>query len=929
MKKKMYKSKKHWVIASATVLAIFGTAGGTVLAEELPTSVDTTVSGCISSASTSVDTTPSVSSVLVSVDTTVSTSSVSAPVDTTPSVSSVPASVDTTLATSNVPSSVDINASSAPTPANNTVNSNNGSENVTSEASISTLDVGDTTNKAKVITSNTISGGAPVLLSGAMGGSTTSQQTTSSLVEASISGNNLTIRYNGTLTSNESIKFAVWSEVNNQDDLVWYNADTSGMAYVDLSKHKNYGLYNIHTYSFKVGQSSTVINAMTVTVAQPEVQTNITKTSTGNFDIVINDVPDTISSITVPVWSDKDGQDDIQWYNASKIGIGTYKISVSVKNHHSDNGHYSAHIYGQSTITGGVIGLAVSSGFDNVDTRSNATVSMINYAEDKTNFDVVVAGNLATKDIKGVAIAVWSETGGQDDIKWYTPDVSNDRATARIDIADCSDTSDYYNVHVYVDYGDGSRSGTVLGSYKISKPAEKNIVTANLTEKGISLNLDSNTVKDYSKVKFAVWSSENGQDDIKWYDANAMGTAMAAYENHSGYGTYNIHTYLFDNNKVIGLNATTIVIAKPNVKTSIVQTNSTTYTVTVSDVPLYISSIILPVWSNNNDQDDIKWTATTKIDSTTYMATVNLKDHNFETGQYSVHVYGQSKLGNQFVALAATAGFIVTNIDVQIVDPTITVTNYNQNSGSLLLKISESSVSKSLKTIHVAAWSESDQSNIHWYNVDVSGDQTIIPININNHYYIAGNYTIHTYIDFTDNTRKGYNVGTYYLSSTVSQQISRVLELAGNLVGVVGGSSQHSQIVADYNSINPKPVGYTVVSDDDWCDVFVTTVFQRVGLSSLIGRECGVERHIQILKQLGIWDEDGTITPKAGDIITFNWDTYGQENDGFADHIGIVEKVENNIIYTIEGNSNNQVRHKGYEIGQGNIRGYGIPKYMV
>ena len=51
---------------------------------------------------------------------------------------------------------------------------------------------------------------------------------------------------------------------------------------------------------------------------------------------------------------------------------------------------------------------------------------------------------------------------------------------------------------------------------------------------------------------------------------------------------------------------------------------------------------------------------------------------------------------------------------------------------------------------------------------------------------------------------------------------------------------------------------------DDWCDIFVTTIFQREGLSDLVGRECGVERHIQIFKRLGIWNEDGGSTPKAG-----------------------------------------------------------------
>lgn len=143
-----------------------------------------------------------------------------------------------------------------------------------------------------------------------------------------------------------------------------------------------------------------------------------------------------------------------------------------------------------------------------------------------------------------------------------------------------------------------------------------------------------------------------------------------------------------------------------------------------------------------------------------------------------------------------------------------------------------------------------------------------------------------------------------------------------------GGSEQHRLLVADYNRIRPLPVGYAVKETDDWCDIFVTVVFQRQGLSELIGRECGVERHIQIFKRLGIWNEDGNSTPKAGDIITFNWDQNSQQNDGWADHIGIVEKVENGIIYTIEGNStNNQVQRKTYRIGHGNIRGFASPLY--
>lgn len=153
------------------------------------------------------------------------------------------------------------------------------------------------------------------------------------------------------------------------------------------------------------------------------------------------------------------------------------------------------------------------------------------------------------------------------------------------------------------------------------------------------------------------------------------------------------------------------------------------------------------------------------------------------------------------------------------------------------------------------------------------------------------------------------------------------LRAAANLVGVTAGSAAHRQLVSDYNSVKPLPVGYTVKNSDDWCDVFVTTVFQREGLSHLIGRECGVERHIQIFKRLGIWNENGLTTPKAGDIITFNWDQNSQQNDGWADHIGIVESVQNGIIHTIEGNSNGAVRRQVYRVGHGNIRGFATPRY--
>ncbi|HZK42711.1 MAG TPA: CHAP domain-containing protein [Syntrophomonadaceae bacterium] len=156
---------------------------------------------------------------------------------------------------------------------------------------------------------------------------------------------------------------------------------------------------------------------------------------------------------------------------------------------------------------------------------------------------------------------------------------------------------------------------------------------------------------------------------------------------------------------------------------------------------------------------------------------------------------------------------------------------------------------------------------------------------------------------------------------------NQIITEARKWIGVKQGTAKHKNLVDAYNSISPKPRGYTLKMTDDWCDAFVTVVFDKAGASNLIGREVGVQRHIDIFKSKGIWIEDGKIKPKVGDIITYNWDDGTQPNTGWADHIGIVEKVGTKYITVIEGNISYRVDKRRIEIGHGNIRGYARPKY--
>lgn len=79
---------------------------------------------------------------------------------------------------------------------------------------------------------------------------------------------------------------------------------------------------------------------------------------------------------------------------------------------------------------------------------------------------------------------------------------------------------------------------------------------------------------------------------------------------------------------------------------------------------------------------------------------------------------------------------------------------------------------------------------------------------------------------------------------------------------------------------------------------------------------------VPYFKEKGLWQEKDYIA-KSGDIIFFDW-----EQDGIADHVGIVQKVNNEIIYTIEGNSSDMCRQNTYNIESDNILGYGTPIYV-
>ena len=109
----------------------------------------------------------------------------------------------------------------------------------------------------------------------------------------------------------------------------------------------------------------------------------------------------------------------------------------------------------------------------------------------------------------------------------------------------------------------------------------------------------------------------------------------------------------------------------------------------------------------------------------------------------------------------------------------------------------------------------------------------------------------------------------------------------------------------------------------EWCACFVSWCADQCGYieSGIIPKFAGCVDGANWFKGNGQW-KDRSYEPSTGDIIFFDW-----EGDGETDHVGIVEKCENGVVYTVEGNSGDACRQKQYTVGSSSIYGYGVPAY--
>ena len=175
--------------------------------------------------------------------------------------------------------------------------------------------------------------------------------------------------------------------------------------------------------------------------------------------------------------------------------------------------------------------------------------------------------------------------------------------------------------------------------------------------------------RGFKEVLVPSWSEKNGQDDIIWYKAakqvNGDYKVTVRSSNHKGdSGLYNSHVYLVDNDgKFIGLGGKQVTLDITKTQGTLTITNNDknrgTFDVLITNLtnPSGISGVVIPVWSEQNGQDDLVWHNATKQDDGSYKVTISASQHKWNSGKYIVHGYIVDASGKNI-------GFGATSADV-------------------------------------------------------------------------------------------------------------------------------------------------------------------------------------------------------------------------------------------------------------------------
>ena len=399
----------------------------------------------------------------------------------------------------------------------------------------------------------------------------------------------------------KTVKLPVWSSQGGQDDIIWYDAakqnDGTYKLSVDIRRHKNNrGEYNIHMYYVQSDGSLQGVTGTTTKVEEPKYSVtgtiNIQNKTSQGFDVLITNVSDSngISRVKVPIWTDKDGQDDIIWYDATKQSDGNYKVSVNVDKHKGERGTYNIHLYYIES-NGKVRGVSGTKTSVAEPSSAREIIPSQGVYTFKKEVEVKNSPAMAAKTeftfAKGERIR-YDKVLDADHHQWISY-VSYSGTRRYIPIATL--TNEGTPKHVQV-------TGTIHIENKTSQGFD--VVVTNVS-----------STKGVKTVKLPVWSSQGGQDDIIWYDAAKQtdGTYKLSVDirrHKNNRGEYNIHMYYVQSDGSLqGVTGTTTKVEGSQTGAKEVQYNGSYYFIQGKYDEIVVANKKHPMAANYNPGENL------------------------------------------------------------------------------------------------------------------------------------------------------------------------------------------------------------------------------------------------------------------------------------------------------------------------------------
>ena len=590
-----------------------------------------------------------------------------------------------------------------------------------------------------------------------------------------------------------TVSVPIWSETGGQDDLVWYTASRQAngtyTVNVKASDHKNStGLYNVHLYYVQNNGQLTGVGGTTTNVyigKRPEdlkpggtVTIENNNSETGTFDAVIRNVvaPTGLKEVLVPVWSNQNGQDDLIWHKAVRQSDGSYRATIKASDHKNDSGKYNVHVHFiDSNNHRSYVTQTVTEVKQINQIKPIGTLTIENNNSEAGTFEAVIRNVVAPTGLKEVLVPVWSNQNGQDDLIWHKAVRQSDGSyRATIKASDHKNDSGKYNVHVHFIDSNNHRSYVTQTVTEVqqNKPSGTLTIENNNSETGTFDAVIRNVVAPtgLKEVLVPVWSNQNGQDDLIWHKAvrqsdGSYRATIKASDHKNDTGKYNVHVHYIDENnhrsyvtetvtEVKQINqikpSGTLTIENNNVETG-------TFDAVIRNVvaPNGLKEVLVPVWSNQNGQDDLIWHKAVRQSDGSYRATIKASDHKYDAGKYYVHVHYVDQNNRRNYITETT-----TEVRQARRSGTILIQNNNKDTGTFDVIIKDVYSPKGVRTIQVPTWSDKDgQDDIRWYEAtrQSNGDYKV-SVKASDHKNSTGKYHVHLYYIQNDGSRVG--VGT-------------------------------------------------------------------------------------------------------------------------------------------------------------------------